>query len=107
LASTSLPNLMRQLVLSGDESFVLSARIALDAQGIRHSDERRGFLAGFENCILVDDADFERAVALVGGLRETRPSDEMRSDRAFRLFVTTAVVLMLVAVVAIVLAERG
>lgn len=97
---------MRQLVLSDDESFVLSVRVALDAHGIRHSDERRGFPAGFENCILVDDADFERAVALAGSLRETRPSDEIRGNRVFQIFVLTAVVLMLAAVIAIGVAQR-
>jgi hypothetical protein len=70
---------MRQVAVSGDEFFILSVRIALDARGIRHFDGQQsamtdGISFGRPNCVFVDDADFERATAIVGGLQETPPT---------------------------------
>ena len=93
---------MRQLLVSRDESFVLSAQVALDAHGIRHRAERRiigtSTSSGFPNCIMVDEADFERATTVVAGIQTT--SNAPIWDRTYRRFLIALAIGVLFAVLA-------
>ncbi len=65
---------MRPLLSTGDLSLIESAQIALDAQGIQTvtSNENSAGLPGSLTVIAVmDDADYERALALVRTLELT------------------------------------
>jgi|ERR1043166_1802254 hypothetical protein len=69
---------MRVLVKSGDESYVLSARIALEAAGIPFvAQDRMGGPYGNPISILVEDADYDQARVAIGDLQQTgvRPTD--------------------------------
>jgi hypothetical protein len=65
---------MRTVFAGYDESFLRSVQIALDANGIRHHDavEHVGDGAlSHSNTVLVDDADFARALEIVQSLQRT------------------------------------
>ncbi len=96
------PPPMRQLFLSSKRlSFFLSVQIALDAEGIRHTDEQWAKVgAGDPNRILVDDADFERAVAVVSRLRDTpTPAAAGGVDKVFWRVAIMATLAMLGAAI--------
>lgn len=66
---------MRQLPLSGSESFFLSARIALDANDISYRTSGSPVAWGAGNGpfggILVDEADYDRALEVIADLQDT------------------------------------
>jgi len=98
---------MQQLVSSSDASYVLSVQLALDAHGIRHSEQRWGFSgAAYANRVLVGDADFERAATLIAGLQETSPCPAEASRVSPRVAAVTVVALLVLCLVVAVLASR-
>ena len=67
---------MKVILTSTDLSFVQSAQIALDAQDIPSvlsSDNATGLPPSPSTLAVVDDQDFDRAVAVLGGLQRTPP----------------------------------
>jgi hypothetical protein len=67
---------VRVILRSTDLSFIESARVALEANDIAtlRSDEHvTGLPSSPVTLSLVEDEDFDRAVALVGGLQRTSP----------------------------------
>jgi len=87
---------------STDLSFVQSAQIALEAQGIKSavSDENRTGLPSNPITLAVSDADYSRAVRVVQGLQETtaRGAREMRWVPRALLFVLIMLIITLCAV---------
>jgi hypothetical protein len=103
---------MRQLVTSGDMSYIISVQIALDAEDIPHSDTLRGrYGASLEgpNCILVADADHARATLIVSQLQRTSPPTlDDRGGRIVKVIGASMLLLvLLVFVLRIVIALTG
>jgi len=86
---------MRQLPLYGSVTFVLSARIALDAHRIRYvmHDSFAGGLPVSPTCVLVDDGDFERACTIVADLQDTTsaPAPDACDAPVFRIVLNAVV----------------
>ncbi|HEX4683716.1 MAG TPA: hypothetical protein VH277_13445 [Gemmatimonadaceae bacterium] len=88
---------MRQLPLLRGESAFLSARIALEAHGIPFVDVRSPMgavgVSAFADALLVDDEDYDAAVAALAELEHTHdaPAGEAMASPAFRLVVNAIV----------------
>jgi hypothetical protein len=90
---------MRTVFAGFDESFLLSVQIALDANGIRHHEaiEHVGdSVMRHSQAVLVDDADFARALEIVQSLQRTAqgPAWDRRSKRIALALVSSVVLVM-------------
>jgi hypothetical protein len=84
---------MRRLPLSASESLFLSAQIALDANDIPYNTSGSplswGAGPGSLGTILVDDADYDRAIAVIRDLQDTtvESAHDAYQSPIFRAFV--------------------
>lgn len=88
---------VRPILSSTDLSFVESAQIALDAQGIATlitNDNSTGLPASPVTLAIVTDADFDRAVALLRTLQRTPPRPWWEASWAARAMVLLLVMLV-------------
>jgi hypothetical protein len=93
--------MMRELVTDADESFLLSVQLTLDAHGIRHVDSiahMGGETVMHQNAVLVDEADYPEALALIGTLQRSSMITGGRGDRTFAWIAVTATIITILAV---------
>jgi hypothetical protein len=90
-----------RVIVCGSESVFLSAQIALDAHGIRHTDYRElaDGLHKFPRSITVDDADFDTAMAIVRDLQASSPYQGLWDPRGVRILAVLLAVATIVAFV--------
>lgn len=88
---------MRTLIADADESHLRSVQIALDARGIWHvasvAHVPGESITKHGNCVLVDDGDYERAMAVVEALQKS--SKALWSPRGLRIAWAMAIVVAL------------
>lgn len=90
---------LRQLTSSGDESFVIAVRIALDANGIKHLEQQSPLGGALPTSVLVREADYYRAAAVLRDVQSAPTEAPRQNGRVFRLMVALlgiGVVLMIV-----------
>ena len=87
---------MRELLVSRDESYALSVKIALDAAGIPSSQVRRNFddapMARGTTLFLVPERDYERARTVVASLQDTLVTDSRPGAPVVRGIALTVIV---------------
>jgi Putative prokaryotic signal transducing protein len=92
---------MRKLFSSTDHSLIQSATLALESEGIPSviQNQPGGALPFIPSAILVDDADYERAIEIVRALEPIRAGPRLFQfpKRAWPILLLIAVLLMVAA----------
>ncbi len=89
---------MRQVLRTSSVSFAESARVALEAEDIRavvSNENSAGIMPNAITLAVVDDADYDRAVAGLRNVEETPPTYWMNDRRIVRMLVATIVVIVI------------
>ncbi|HEY6220409.1 MAG TPA: hypothetical protein VIV65_10155 [Gemmatimonadaceae bacterium] len=88
---------LKRLVASGDQSYIASVLVALDARDIPHVEEARGAPWVPATAVLVRELDLIRAGEAIKDLQRTAPVQE--AGPVGRVFIRTAVLLFIIALV--------
>ena len=78
-----------------DLSLIQSAQIALDAEGIATSlsdDNMTGLPSSASAIAVIDDEDYERAVAVIRQLQQTTSSPSLNATWAARILLVVAII---------------
>ena len=92
---------MRPILTTGDLSLIESAQIALEAEGIQTvtSNENSAGLPSSPTIVAVEDADYERALAVVRTLQRTPPQSWWRASRTRKTVRASLIALLILIAV--------